>query len=183
MYGIDTCIDCTASCIKHKIKLESIHCMAYSRFYGSSHVHSYILVSTKIGSRQKSVLCLSYWGFTRRKGMCACRGISYDTILNENQFVCPCISHYGCLSLLHYFQMGSYLCLLTPLNWEEQLASPVMERTLRLRRVLLLPPAVGRRAHDTASVSLPLSASSSTSSALPKTGWCTLNFTQEQAWY
>lgn len=56
--------------------------------------------------------------------------------------------------------MGSYLCLLTPLNWEEQWASPVMERTLRLRRVLLLPPATGRRAQDTASVSLPLSASS-----------------------
>lgn len=66
--------------------------------------------------------------------------------------------------------MRPHLCLLTPLNWEEQLASPVMDRTLRLRRLLFLPPAVARRAQDTASVSLPLSASS-TSAALPRRSW------------
>ena len=38
------------------------------------------------------------------------------------------------------------LCLLTPLNWEEQVASPLLARTRRLRRVQLLPPATGRLA-------------------------------------
>ena len=58
------------------------------------------------------------------------------------------------------------LCLLTPLNWEEQVASPVEVRTRRRRLVLVLEPVTGRRAQDIASVSLPLSAASASSPAL-----------------
>ena len=58
------------------------------------------------------------------------------------------------------------LCLLTPLNWEEQVASPVEVRTRRRRLVLALDPVTGRRAHDIASVSLPLSAASASSSTV-----------------
>ena len=58
---------------------------------------------------------------------------------------------------------GSDLCLLTPRNWLEQLASPVEVRTRRRRRVLALDPGVGRLAQDMASVSLPLSAAPASS--------------------
>ncbi len=52
------------------------------------------------------------------------------------------------------------LCLLTPRNWEEQVASPVLVRTRRRLLVLALDPPVGLLAQDMASVSLPLSAAS-----------------------
>ncbi len=64
------------------------------------------------------------------------------------------------------------LCLLTPLNWEEQVASPVEVRTRRRRLVLALDPVTGRRAHDMASVSLPLSAASASSPALAVAHTC-----------
>ncbi len=64
------------------------------------------------------------------------------------------------------------LCLLTPLNWEEQVASPVEVRTRRRLLVLALDPVTGLRAHDIASVSLPLSAASASSPTLAVAQTC-----------
>ena len=85
--------------------------------------------------------------------------------LAEVQKVSSCTRHEAATA-------AADLCLLTPLNWEEQVASPVEVRTRRRRLVLPLEPVTGRRAHDIASVSLPLSAASASSPTLAVAQTC-----------